>query len=102
MSAFTLRMPDSPLATLEPLRVGEFLRERNLISDEQWLAALAAHWSAPQRSKIGATIVAAGYLPREVVEAEARAFHDDLEVIEVVPRSEKLTVPIPRSHDHPA
>jgi hypothetical protein len=93
-------MPDSPatLATLEPLRFGEFLRERNLISDEQWLAALAAHWSAPRRRRIGATIVDAGYLPQDVVEAEARAFHDDLDVIEVVPRSEKVTIPIPRSN----
>lgn len=82
------------LATLEPVRFGEFLRDRHLISDEQWLAALATHWSAlPRARRIGATIVAAGFLPVEVVEAEARAFHDDIEVIEVVPRSEKTTIP---------
>ncbi|MBX3157904.1 MAG: hypothetical protein KF773_18185 [Deltaproteobacteria bacterium] len=84
------------LATLEPVRFGEFLRDRKLISEEQWLAALAEHWSAPRRRLIGTTIVEAGYLPRDVVEAEARAFHDDLEVIEVVPRSEKTTIPLPR------
>ena len=96
----------APLATLEPIRFGEFLRDRALITEEQWLAALADHWSArvgrsprgarrarpgqglrseqrrEQRS-IGATIVACGFLPREVVEAEARVFHEDLEVVEV-------------------
>ena len=83
------------VATLEPVRFGEFLRDRNLISDEQWLAALALHWSAPRRRRIGTTIVEAGFLPVEVVEAEARAFHDDIEVIEVIPRSEKATAPMP-------
>jgi hypothetical protein len=87
-------------ATLEPVRFGEFLRDRNLISDEQWLSALAEHWSGTttgRRRRIGITIVESGFLPREVVEAEARVFHDDLEIVEVTPRSEKNTVPIPRS-----
>jgi hypothetical protein len=70
-------------ATLEPLRFGEFLRDRRLIDDDQWLAALADHWSAPQHRSIGATIVARGFLTAEVVEAQARAFHHDLEVVEV-------------------
>lgn len=72
-----------PVATLEPVRFGEFLRDRCMISEEQWLAALAEHWSAPIRQRIGATIVARGYLPADVVEAEARVFHDDLDVVEV-------------------
>ena len=75
--------PARPLATLEPVRFGEFLRDRNLISDEQWLAALAEHWSGPRHRRIGNTIVEAGFLPRAIVESEARVFHDDLEVIEV-------------------
>lgn len=76
-------LPSHPQpATLEPVRFGEFLRDRNLISDEQWLAALADHWSTPHRT-IGATIVDNGFLPIEVVEAEARTFHDDLDVVEV-------------------
>jgi len=85
------------IATLEPVRFGEFLLHKNLISDEQWLAALADHWSADGsvRKPIGLTIVAAGFLGRDVVEREARAFHEDIEVVEVVPRSEKTTVPIP-------
>ena len=84
-----------PLATLEPVRFGEFLLLRNLISDEQWLAALAEHWSAPgtARRPIGNTIVANGFLAPEIVEREARAFHDEIEVVEVVPRSERNTLP---------
>ena len=46
------------------------------------LAALAFHWSATRRRKIGATIVEMGFLSADVLEAEARAFHDDLEVVE--------------------
>lgn len=87
-----------PLATLEPVRFGEFLLARQLITDEQWLAALADHWSnavTGRYRRIGATIVEWGFLAPEVVEAEARAFHDDIDVIEVIPRSERVTVPPP-------
>jgi hypothetical protein len=83
--------------TLEPVRFGEFLRDRSMISDEQWLAALAAHWSDRSRRRIGETIVAFGYLPGHVVESEARVFHDDLDVVEIVPRSERVTAPLPVS-----
>ena len=86
------------VATLEPVRFGEFLLHRNLISDEQWLAALAAHWSLATmgvRSRIGTMIVESGFLAQDVVEREARAFHDEIEVVEVVPRSERVTVPPP-------
>lgn len=89
------------MATLEPVRFGEFLRDRSLISDEQWLAALADHWSAPKRRRIGVIIVEQGFLPAEVVEAQARAFHDELDVVEVqdaddgvLARSEKTTLPM--------
>jgi hypothetical protein len=94
--------PRLPTATLEPVRFGEFLRDRNLISDEQWLAALADHWSARTGEKrlLGAVIVDHGFLPAEIVEAEARLFHDELDVLEVgdldeshLPRSEKTTLP---------
>jgi hypothetical protein len=43
---------------------------------------------------IGATIVDNGFLPRDVVEAEARVFHDDLDVVEVISRTDKVTVPL--------
>lgn len=79
--------PSPVLATLEPVRFGEFLRDRRLIDDAAWLDALADHWSAPAsvRRPIGAILVELGYLTREVVEAEARVFHDDLDVVEVIP-----------------
>ena len=99
-SSAAMTVPRLPTATLEPVRFGEFLRDRNLITDEQWLAALADHWSAPRRRLLGAVIVDQGFLPIEVVEAEARAFHDELEIVEVagadetdLPRSEKTTLP---------
>ena len=88
----------SSAATLEPVRFGEFLLFRNLISDEQWLAALAEHWSSSavgRYRRIGATIVDHGFLALDVVEAEAKVFHDEIDVIEVVPRSEAVTVPPP-------
>lgn len=69
-------------AVLEPLRFGEYLRERNLITDEQLLAALASHWSE-RRMTIGRTLVAQGILPLELVEAEARAYHHELDVVEI-------------------
>jgi hypothetical protein len=75
------------VATLEQVRFGEFLRDRHRISQEQWLAALAEHWSAPIHLPIGATIVACGFLSRELVEAEARVFHHELDVVEVVASS---------------
>ncbi|CAN5695142.1 hypothetical protein BH11MYX2_BH11MYX2_28990 [soil metagenome] len=94
-------------ATLEPVRFGEFLRDRQLISEEQWLAALAQHWSEPLdprrgiahgRRLIGTTIIENGYLPADVVESEARVFHDDLDVVEIIDeqevRAEKVTLPI--------
>ena len=89
-------------ATLEPVRFGEFLRDRKLISEEQWLAALADHWSCPltgERKRIGRTIIDNGFLAADVVEAQARIFHDDLDVVEIVevevdPRELKLTIPL--------
>ena len=89
-------------ATLEPVRFGEFLRDRSLISEEQWIAALATHWSAATRRRIGDTIVAVGFLTASTVEAELRTFHDELEVVEIgepqdesaMPRSERTTLPV--------
>ena len=87
-------MSQRSLATLEPVRFGEFLRDRHLISDEQWIAALATHWSAAKHRLFGVTIVESGFLSPDTVEAEARVFHDDLDIVEVLPRSEKITVPL--------
>lgn len=73
----------APRAHLVAVRFGEFLRDCELISDEQWLAALAAHWSEEPRRRIGDIVVAHGYLTTEVVERAADQFHDGLDVIEV-------------------
>jgi len=88
-------------AVLEQVRFGEFLLERARITDEQWLAALADHWSGATVGhfrKIGRTIADSGFLELEVVEAEAQIFHDGIEVVEITdrtPRSELPTVPPP-------
>ncbi len=70
-------------ARLVAVRFGEFLRDCELISDEQWLAALASHWSEEPRRRIGDIVVAHGYLPADVVERAAHQFHDGLEVVEI-------------------
>ena len=74
-------MPPLHVPHLQPVRFGEFLRDRNRITEEQWLAALAEHWSV-RRCTIGETIARHGYLPPHEIEREARAFHD-LDVVEV-------------------
>lgn len=80
--------PTAP-ATLEPVRFGEFLLERAVITEQQWLAALAAHWS-DRKSTIGATLVEQGVLARVRVEAEAALFHDELDVVEIVDRLPRI------------
>jgi hypothetical protein len=68
---------------LVTVRFGEFLRERNLISEEQWLAALATHWSESPRRRIGDTLVDLAILDSRAVEEAADVFHDGLDVVEV-------------------
>ena len=45
------------------------------------------------------TIIENGFLAADIVESEARVFHDDLDVVEIMDerdhRAEKVTVPIP-------
>lgn len=65
---------------LELIRFGEFLRERNAISDEQLLCALADHWS--NGGRIGAAIARLGLLDEEEIERHAAAYHQ-LDVVEV-------------------
>jgi len=72
-----------PASALITVRFGEFLRDRRLISDEQWLAALATHWSEMPRRRIGDALVDLGVLPSEVIERAAEVFHDGLDVVEV-------------------
>ena len=81
-------------AALVTVRFGEFLRERQLISDEQWLAALATHWSEQPRRRIGDTLVDLGVLSAEAIEDAAEVFHDGLDVVEVsLPRRPRPQLP---------
>lgn len=66
--------------TLEPIRFGEFLYERDLLDEEQLLAVLADHWS--NGGRIGAVVSRRGILSTEEVELQAHIYHG-LEVIEV-------------------
>jgi hypothetical protein len=72
-----------PLAVLETVRFGEYLRDQLLLSEEQWLAALAAHWSAEPRRRIGETVVDLGFLSHDSIERAATEFHDGLDIVEV-------------------
>ena len=77
--------PTAPrMAVLETVRFGEYLRDQMLLSEEQWLAALAAHWSAEPRRRIGETVVDLGFLSHDSIERAAAEFHDGLDVVEVV------------------
>lgn len=65
---------------LQRIRFGEYLVEKNMLSDEQLLAALGEHWS--NGGRIGAAISRAGFLPPEEIERQAALYHD-LDVIEI-------------------
>jgi hypothetical protein len=65
---------------LEPIRFGEFLREKNAITDEQLLDALADHWA--HGGRLGATIARRGFLSVDEIERLADEYHL-LQVVEV-------------------
>jgi hypothetical protein len=67
-------------ATLEPIRFGEFLLEKNAINDEQLLDALAEHWARGER--LGDSVSRRGFLTSEEVERYADEYHL-LDVVEV-------------------
>lgn len=80
----TRRLPlPAPAAMLQPVRFGEFLRDQRMITEEQWLAALASHWS-DRTGSIGRAVADQGFLSRTQIEGLAAAFHD-LDVVEVDP-----------------
>jgi len=82
-------------AALVTVRFGEFLRDRHLISDEQWLAALAAHWSESPRRRLGDTLVELGLMASALVEEAADVFHDGLDVVEVQLSTQTLSAALP-------
>lgn len=65
---------------LVPIRFGEFLCERKLITDEQLLEALGDHWS--NGGKLGRAIARRGILSEAEVERAANAYHG-LETVEI-------------------
>jgi hypothetical protein len=70
-------------AVLVTVRFGEYLRDQLLLTEEQWLAALAAHWSEEPRRRFGDAVVAQGFLSSDAVERAAAEFHDGLDVVEI-------------------
>jgi len=80
ISAATPTLPPTNSARLMPIRFGEFLCERELITDEQLLDALGDHWV--NGGKIGTAIARRGFLSRTEVEHQAALYHD-LDVIEI-------------------
>jgi hypothetical protein len=63
-----------------PIRFGEYLCEKELLTDEQLLDALGEHWS--NGGRIGTAIARRGFLSPERVEVLAAEYHG-LEVIEI-------------------
>jgi hypothetical protein len=73
-------------ASLELIRFGEFLREKNALTDEQLLDVLAEHWAHGER--LGQTVARRGFLSLEEVERFADEYHL-LQVVEVDVRNER-------------
>jgi hypothetical protein len=65
---------------LTPIRFGEFLCQRDLITEEQLLEALGDHWS--NGGNIGSAVERQGFLRSDVIEREAAAYHS-LDTVEI-------------------
>jgi hypothetical protein len=65
---------------LQPIRFGEFLCERQLISEEELLASLGEHWS--NGGRIGAAVARLGFVETREVERHALVYHQ-LDIIEI-------------------
>jgi len=59
---------------LQPIRFGDFMVERRLISEKQLLDALAEHWMSGCR--IGESVARRGYVPQADVERLAIEFQN--------------------------
>ncbi|MCP4449654.1 MAG: hypothetical protein GY811_30635 [Myxococcales bacterium] len=75
-----VRAEGSQATRLTPIRFGEFLCQRELITEEQLLEALGDHWS--NGGNIGSAIRRQGFLDLEEIEREAVAYHS-LDTVEV-------------------
>ena len=65
-------------SALKPIRFGEFLVEKQVLSDGQLLDALAEHWMTGRR--LGETICSKGYLAQDDVERLATEY-ENLKVV---------------------
>ncbi len=72
--------PLTSAARLMPIRFGEYLCEKELISDEQLLDALGDHWA--NGGKIGAAIARRGFMSEIDVERLAAEYHS-LTIVEI-------------------
>jgi hypothetical protein len=66
--------------SLRPVRFGDFLIDRHVISEAQLLDVLAEHWMSG--SRLGEVVVRRGYLPKAEVERLAAEF-DNLSTVYV-------------------
>jgi hypothetical protein len=62
------------LQSLQKVRFGDFLVERNVINEGQLLDALAEHWISGCR--IGESIARKGYIPKNEIERLVREFEN--------------------------
>lgn len=75
-----VRAEGSGPARLTRVRFGEYLCQRELISEEQLLEALGDHWS--NGGTIGAAVLRQGFLDAEEIERQAAAYHS-LDTVEI-------------------
>jgi hypothetical protein len=60
---------------LKEIRFGEYLLDRQAITEEQFLDALAEHWADGGRTKFGVAVSRRGFLPADAIEALAAEYH---------------------------
>jgi hypothetical protein len=83
---------DGGKGSLELIRFGDFLREKNALTDEQLLDVLAEHWARGER--LGVSVARRGFLSRAEVERFAAEYHQ-LMVVEVSSPDAGAGVPQP-------
>ncbi len=72
--------PSTGSARLTSIRFGEYLCQRQFISEEQLLEALGDHWS--NGGNIGAAICRQGFMDRNELEQQARLYHS-IDTVEI-------------------
>ena len=75
-----VQLSGSGKKSLELIRFGDFLREKNALTDEQLLDVLAEHWAHGER--LGTAVARRGFLSLDQIERFADEYHL-LQVVEV-------------------